>query len=186
MLRTQTKTFCPSARTPSTTSSEIAVACQIKANSHNRAVEDQPRDVFRRQIARVPRVPVALELAPGPAYRVLRYRATEQRGKRPTHPARVRASQIATSDHRIDLLRAALIRRQRLAVPFAHLAVGGLKPRAGNRDRRCAKRPHHLAIAMAVAVPSDRQLIRCIRSVATRSLHRARQALARVRAYRAR
>src|SRR5262245_15650650 len=34
---------------------------------------------------------------------------------------------------------------------------------------------------MAVAVPSDRQLIRCIRSVATRSLHRARQALARAR-----
>src|SRR5262249_65258 len=50
----------------------------VNPNTHNRTVQDQANDVLLRQIARVPRVPVSLELAPHTAHRVLRYRTPEQ------------------------------------------------------------------------------------------------------------
>ena len=129
------KTLRLSTRTPSTTSSEKAVALRsIRTRTTvpsriRRAISSFPR-------SRVPRVPVAFDLAPHAAHRVLGNRALEQRGKRAPHATRVGTRQIAAG----DLPRAALIRRQRLAVPFARLAAGGYKPRAEPRPplpRRC-------------------------------------------------
>src|SRR5215475_669108 len=73
--------FCPSTRTPSATSSEMAVA--LRSIRTRTTVPSRIRRV--REIAHVPRVPVAFDLAPHAAHRILGNRAPEQRGKRAPH-----------------------------------------------------------------------------------------------------
>src|SRR5262249_12495203 len=53
----------------------------VKAYAHSRPVEDQSHDIFRRQITRIPSFPVRLDLAPGPAHRVLADAAAVEDGR---------------------------------------------------------------------------------------------------------
>src|SRR6266508_1443461 len=66
----------------------------VEPHAHHGAVENEPHDRLFGQRAGVPRVPIALHLAPGPAHRVLAHRAAKQGGERMAHPAGVSGSQI--------------------------------------------------------------------------------------------
>src|SRR5262249_38621397 len=128
----------------------------VKAYAHNRPIEDQSHDIFRRQITRIPSFPVRLDLAPGPAHRVLADAATaEDRCQRTTDAARVGARKIAGRDQSFDLLRPSPVCRKRLALPFDGRAIPALKPSPRNRNRHLAKRAHHLAFASPVAMARD-------------------------------
>src|SRR3954463_7766864 len=78
MFLTASSTFCPSRRTPSTTSSETLVGPAVEPHADHGAVEDQPDHVLAGQVAPAPGLPVGLHLAPGAADDVLADRAPEQ------------------------------------------------------------------------------------------------------------
>ncbi len=176
------KTVCPSARIPKTTSSEIAVAwgpcdrapmCRRGSTQHR----------FARQTAGLPRFPVALELAPHSPHRVLRHwprnRATSAR---PTDACSCRPDSSPTITSSISS--AALYACKFAVAIYAGFAVGVMRaqgsetslrrrcPLSGDRDRRCGGqgRQHD---------------IRGIRFDGGRYAARARRKLER-RAYRAR
>jgi hypothetical protein len=88
----------------------------IEPHTHHRAVENQPHDRLIGQRAGIPRVPVALNLAPYPAHGVLAHRAAEQGAKCTAHAARIGAGQIGARDQRVCRQRAALISSQRPAL----------------------------------------------------------------------
>src|SRR5215831_5601169 len=104
----------------------------IDTYTHSRSIEDQADDIFRAQIALVPRLPVALDLPPHSAHRVLRHSTAEQRRQGTPDTARVGARKIAAGDQRFDLLRAPAIRAKRLALPLGSPALSSLQSCAGN------------------------------------------------------
>ena len=81
----------------------------VEANPHHRPVEDEAHDIVHhaRMIAPLPRLPVGLDLVPGPADRSLADRAAEQRGQRLARrvlvPARYVAA-ISASARRVSRL----------------------------------------------------------------------------------
>src|SRR5712672_723080 len=154
MFFTASNTFWPSSRTPSTTRSEIDVAF-LSSHPHYGAVENQAHDRLGGERAIVPGFPVALHLPPHPAHHVLAYRTAKQRRECTAHPARVGAGQIGAGDQRISGPRAPPIGRQRLALPFAGLAVGGHQPGARNSDRHPAERSHQRSRPVAMPVPTE-------------------------------
>src|SRR5271157_2916276 len=83
----------------------------VEPHAHHGAVENEPHDRLFGQRAGIPRVPIALHLAPGPAHRILAHRTAKQGGERTAHPARVGASQIGARDQCVGGQRAALIAR---------------------------------------------------------------------------
>ena len=95
----------------------------VEPHPNDGAVEDQPHDRLLGQRAAIPGVPVAFDLAPGPAHRVLADRPAEQGRQRATHPPGIGAGQIAARDQRIGGKRASLIGPQGLALPFRRLAL---------------------------------------------------------------
>src|SRR5213080_2784520 len=95
----------------------------VEPHAHHGAVENDAHDRFLAQRAGIPRIPVALHLAPDPAYHVLADRAPKQGTERPAHTARVGAGQVAAGDQRIGGQRAALIGAERLAPPLGRLAA---------------------------------------------------------------
>ena len=97
----------------------------VEPDADDRAVEDQPHDRLGGEIATVPGVPVALDLAPGAAHDVLADRPTEERRKGAAYPARVGAGQIGRGDQRVGGLRATLVGPERLALPLDRPAVPG-------------------------------------------------------------
>ena len=54
----------------------------VEPHAHHGAVENEPHDRLSGQRAGVPRVPIVLHLAPGPAYRVLADSTAKQGGER--------------------------------------------------------------------------------------------------------
>src|SRR5262249_45275310 len=128
----------------------------VKAYAHNRPIEDQSHDIFRRQVTHIPSFPVRLDLAPGPAHRVLADTAAAEDGcQRTPDAARVGARKIAAGDQSFDLLRPSPVGRKRLALPFDRRAIPARKPSPWNRNPHLAKRAHHLAFASPVAMARD-------------------------------
>ena len=152
MLLIASSTFCPSARTPMHDQQRDGGRFAIEPHAHHGAVENEPHDRLVGQRAGVPRVPIALHLAPSPAHRVLADRAAEQRRERPAHPARVGAGEVHARDQRIGRQRATLIGPQRLALPFRRLARGSVQPRAWHLDldrpEGARQRPRPAAVAV--------------------------------------
>src|ERR1700680_4521527 len=105
----------------------------VEPHTNHGAVKNQPNDRLIRQRARIPRVPVALHLAPYPAHRVLAYLAAKYTAKCAAH--------------------AALIFPQRLALPLRRLAVGSVQPGAWHRDfglpERAGQRAYPAPMPMA-------------------------------------
>src|SRR5947207_15154792 len=83
---------------------------------------------------------------------LIRTRTGEGR-ERPAHAARVGAGEVGACDQRIGRQRAPLIGPQRLALPFARLALGSVQPRPRHFDLdrpECpAQRPRPAAVAAA-------------------------------------
>src|SRR5438309_837698 len=83
---------------------------------------------------------------------LIRTRTGEGR-ERPAHAARVGAGEVGACDQRIGRQRAPLIGPQRLALPFARLALGSVQPRPWYRDldrpKRAGQRPPPAAVAMS-------------------------------------
>src|SRR5712664_4347156 len=125
----------------------------VEPHANDGAVEDQPHDRLLGQRAAIPGVPVAFDLAPGPAHRVLADRPAEQRRQRPTYPPGVGAGQIAARDQRIGGKRAPLIGPQCLALPFRSPALGRGQPGTRHcyldRPERARQRPRAAAVAIA-------------------------------------
>ena len=119
---------------------------------HHRAVEDQPDDVLVGEAARAPRLPVGLDLAPGPAHHVLAHRPFEQAEQRALHPPRVGPGEVDRGDQRLRLLRQPLIAAQRLRPPFRGPAGLVDQPRPRHLHRLGAERADDLPLAVAVAM----------------------------------
>ena len=102
----------------------------VEPDAHHGAVENEPHDRFIGQRAGIPRIPVALHLAPDPAHRVLANGAAEKGTQGAAYAAGVGAGEVAAGDQRVGGQRAALVGSQRLALPLRCLAVGGVQPRA--------------------------------------------------------
>src|SRR5450631_1871790 len=152
MFLIASRTFCPSARTPSTTSSEIEVALRSSrtrttvpsrisltiGSSASERVFQASQSVFTLRQVRL---------------RVLAHRAAKQRRQRPANPPRVGAGQIGGGDHRIRRDGAALIGLQCLALPFGRTAVGGVQSGARHgyldRAKRSKQRARPVAMTMA-------------------------------------
>ena len=122
-VRIASSTFCPSRRTPSTTSSEIEVALRSSRTrttvpSRIRRTMSSPARSRRPQASQSD-----LHLAPGPADHVLADRAPEQRRQRPLHPARVGPGQVGARDQRLELARPPGVARQHGAAPLPRAAV---------------------------------------------------------------
>src|SRR5271166_3848605 len=150
-------TFWPSARTPSATSSETAVAFRSSRTRATVPSRIKPDDRLLGERAPIPGIPIALHLAPGPADHVLADRPSERRGKRPPHPAGVGSRKIGPGDQGVGGPGAALIGAKRTAPPFARLAVVPHQPSARHGDPRLAKRARQRPFAMAVAHAHDRR-----------------------------
>jgi hypothetical protein len=104
----------------------------VEPHAHGSAIQDEPDDRRVLQGARVPGIPVAFHLAPGPANHILAHRAFENRRKRATHAASVGPGQIGARDQSFGLFRAPLVGPQRPALPRRRLAVFTDDP--GTRD----------------------------------------------------
>ena len=147
MLRTASRTFCPSRRMPRTTSSEMLVALRS-----SRTRTTVPSRISRtmsssREIAPRPGFPVGLHLAPDPADHVLADRALEQRPERPLHPPGVGAGEIGRRNQRLDLPGHPGVARQHGAPPFPARAIRG--PTAGPGEPR--SRPDRTSPAAAAS-----------------------------------
>ena len=129
----------------------------VEPNARDRPVEDQPDDRLLGERARIPGIPVALHLAPGPADHVLADRPGENRVQRAPHPAGVGSREIGPGDQGVGGPGAALVGAQRTAPPFARLAVLADQPRARHGDPRLAKRARQRPLAMPVAHADNRR-----------------------------
>ena len=127
----------------------------VKPHAHHGAVENEPHDRLFGQRAGVPRIPIALHLAPGPAHGILADRAAKQGTERTAHPARVGASQIGARNQRVGGQRAALISPQRLALPLRRLALRGVQPSTRHRNLNRAERPGQRPRPAPVAVAGN-------------------------------
>src|SRR6266516_7228653 len=149
----------------------------IEPDANHGAVENEPHDRFFNKRAGVPRVPVALHLAPHPAHRVLADRAAEQGTERATHSTGVGPSEIGAGDQRVGSPRATLIGTYRLALPLRRLTIRGIQSGARHRDLHPAEgsqqRPR--PVAMAVTAGTDRAIAIAARSPRTAAVPGARQ-----------
>src|ERR1700680_2798892 len=125
----------------------------VEPHTNHGAVENQAHNRLIRQRAGIPRVPVALHLAPYPAHRVLAYLSAKYAAKCAAHAAPIGAGQIRARDQRVGSQRAALIFPQRLALPLRRLAVGSVQPGAWHRDlglpERAGQRAYPAPMPMA-------------------------------------
>src|SRR5271167_5183505 len=124
----------------------------VEPHAHHGAVENEPYDRLFGQRAGVPRVPIVLHLAPGPAHRVLADSTAKQGGERTAHPARVGASQIGARDQRVGGQRAALISPQCPALPIRRLALQGVQSGTRHRDLDRPEGPGQRPCPASVAV----------------------------------
>ena len=102
MLLIASSTFWPSARTPITTSSEIAVALR-SSRTRTTVPSRMSRTIGSRPASACPRLPVGLHLAPHPAHRVLAHRAAKQRRERPADPTCVGAGEVGRGNQGVHL-----------------------------------------------------------------------------------
>ena len=125
----------------------------VEPHPHHGAVENQAHDRLVGQRAGIPRVPVALHLAPHPAHRVLADLSTKYAAKCAAHAARIGTGQIRARDQRVGSQRAALIFPQRSALPLRRLSVGSVQPGAWHRDlglpERAGQRAYPAPMPMA-------------------------------------
>src|SRR5208283_1934481 len=129
----------------------------VEPNARDRPIQDQPDDRLVGERTRVPGVPIALHLPPGPADHILADRARKRRRKRASNPPRVGSGKIGAGDQGVGGPGAALIGRKRGAPPFARLAGLAHHPSARHGDPRLAKRPRQRPFAMAVADADNRR-----------------------------
>ena len=124
----------------------------VQPDLDHRAVQNDANDVVVRQIALLPGFPVALHLAPGPAYRVLADRPAEQ-GSQGT--AGVGSGQIGSGDQGLGPFGQPLVGRQRLVAPLSRRTVGPDQPGARHRHGGRTERAEDLSIAVTVPMPLD-------------------------------
>src|SRR5258706_10565158 len=169
------RTFWPSWRTPRTTSSEMDVA--LRSSRTRTTVPSRiNRTIGSSARAAIPRVPVALHLAPDPAHDILADRSTKQRAQCAAHTARIGACQISARDQRVGSQRAALISAQGLALPFRRLAVGGVQASTRHGDLGLAEGPHQRADPAAMPMAgSTRNNVSALRRRHAPSIAPARQ-----------
>ena len=153
LLLTASSPFCPSRRTPRTTSRETLLALRSTRTAHHRPVQDQPDHVLARQVTPAPGLPVGLQLAPGAADHVLADRALEQRGQGSLHPPRVGTRQVGARDQGFDLASSAArsVARRRCATPGSSLP--GPQPGARHADRHRPEGAGQPPLPVAVPVP---------------------------------
>ena len=131
----------------------------VEPDAHDRAVENEAHHILSGQRTPAPRLPVGLHLAPHPADHVLADRASKQRRKRTTNPARVGAGQIGPGDQRLGAAGQPLVSRQGGVLPFARAALGAHQPGSGHAHRHGAEAAQEAALAMAMAVAGRRRVL---------------------------
>jgi hypothetical protein len=146
-------TFWPSRRTPSATNKRQSGGAPVEANPHHRAVEDEAHDVVVLQVAPLPRLPIGLDLVPGPADHVLADRAAEQRSQRPPHPPRIGARKVGGGDQRLGTPGQPLVGWDRAVAPLRRPAGRPDETGARHRHRDGSERADQLTLTMAVTMP---------------------------------
>ena len=124
----------------------------VHPNTHHRAVEDEAHDRLGSERAGLPGIPIALDLAPGPADRVLADRPAKHRRQRPANPARVGSGKIGTSNQRLGLFRAPLVGRDRRVLPLERPASCRFQPGSRYPHRQWPKCSRQLPLSVAMTV----------------------------------